>query len=218
MLRISLTELLLFAVLALLASSAAHAQCSSKNPNGSLPSDSSNQHQYCTAGAAISQGQIVSLNSSGNIVPIPHGSAFGAYGVAQQNAISGQANVPILIFGRTNISTDNACAVGNVVNISATNDGNGTCNSSTSGTQTIGMATQASSSASSIAVNVSPFSSSGQPPGGSGCSVGGSNGDIQANNGSGGCKAASELKHRRKAITGRYTHGQLGAGRWMHCP
>jgi hypothetical protein len=160
-------RLLILAIAALALSSASHAQCTSINPLGALPSDTSNQHQWCTAGANVYQGQVVSLNGSGNIVPIPHGSTGGAYGVAQQNAQSGQTGVKILISGRTSLSTDNACAVGNQIGISTTSDGNGTCATSAA-SQVLGVAIVASSGASATSVQISPLSSAGSSSGSGG--------------------------------------------------
>lgn len=160
-------RLLILAIAALALSSASHAQCTSINPLGALPSDTSNQHQWCTAGANVYQGQVVSLNGSGNIVPIPHGSTGGAYGVAQQNAQSGQTGVKVLISGRTSLSTDNACAVGNQIGISTTSDGNGTCATSAA-SQVLGVAIVASSGASATSVQISPLSSAGSSSGGGG--------------------------------------------------
>src|ERR1700676_4900643 len=104
-------KFVLAAVFALLGSAAARGQCTAFSY-----SQVYGQVQTCTAGSAVNQGQIVSLNASNQIVPIAPSATSGAFGVALQSGSVG-AQVLIVVNGNAGVAVDNPCAVGNIVQV-----------------------------------------------------------------------------------------------------
>jgi hypothetical protein len=158
----------LLALLATFGSAAAHAQCSAFSY-----SQVYGQVQTCTTGAAVSQGQILSLNTSNQVVPLAGSATTGAYGIALQSGSTG-ASILILINGQGGVSVDGACTVGQQI-IPSSTAGDGHCTSSAT-VQIVGVATTATSSAASVIAQVSPLSS-GNANAGSGGTVSSVSGD-----------------------------------------
>ena len=150
--------LLKFAILAALAavfSFGAHGQCQPIVPSSSNPTL---VEQLCIASTAINSGNIVSLNSSNQVVPLAAGATSGGYGVAESQALPSGA-VKVVISGQATISTDNACTVSQLMVYSATNNGNGHCVSSAGSSQWIGTVISSSAQPGSVLVQISALSS-----------------------------------------------------------
>src|ERR1700736_359641 len=154
-------KLLVLAAFALFSAAGAHAQCQNYRVLSRL-----GVVEDCPSGG-VSAGQILTLNGSGQVVPIAAGATTGIFGIAIGSASSGSTVVVLVGDGNVPVSVDNACAIGNFVMPSTSIAGNGHCASSpVGGGQIVGTATSAASSASSIKVQISPVSS--PAPGGAG--------------------------------------------------
>lgn len=117
--------------------------------------------QNFTSGSSIYSGQIVSLANTNQVVPIAAGSLSGVYGVATNGANSAGIPVVVQTSETVTVAVDNACAIGNFVEVSpAIFAGNGHCVSSSPTTQVIGVALAASSASSSIPVQMSALTAS----------------------------------------------------------
>jgi hypothetical protein len=152
----------LVALLLMLFGGSARAQCSSFSN-----SQVYGQIQTCVVGVSVSQGMIVGLNSSVQVVPAPTSLSAGIFGVALQSGSPGSA-VLILISGQAGVSTDNACSFGQLIIVSTTIAGNGHC-VTTSTVQYVGTALATTAAAGSPLTQVSALSS-GTPGSSSGSS------------------------------------------------
>lgn len=110
----------------------------------------------CTASAAISAGQILTVTSTG-VQPIATSATSGAFAIALQNAISG-GTLLVMTDGQGQVSTDNSCTVGYYIIPSTTTAGSGHCTNSPGSTQWAATAIQASSAAGSVYASISPLS------------------------------------------------------------
>jgi hypothetical protein len=145
----------LLIVAALLACGAgAHAQCT-----GFFFSTVYGEVETCTAGAQVSQGQILGTNTSvpTQVIPMVAGATGGYFGVALQSASVG-GSVLVLINGQGQVSIDNACVFGEAIVMSPTNTGQGHC-AVPGSTQYVGIALGTLSAAGSVWAQVSALSS-----------------------------------------------------------
>jgi len=139
-------------VLTLFCGSSARGQCS-----GYIMSSFFGQVETCVAGSNVYAGQIVSLTSNQQVVPVTAGSANGVFGVAIQTAHSG-TGVPIVISGSTGVLVHNNCIAGNVIIVSSKTNGRGHCVALSSALQQWTGTAKASSSG-FVSIQISPLSS-----------------------------------------------------------
>lgn len=103
-----------------------------------------------TSGAAITAGNLVKLNSSGQAVNAATTDTSGVVGVALSSATG--VGIPVFVVGATGlavvVNVDNACAPGNFVSISSTVNGKGHCTAAPIPVQSIGVALTTTSGAS----------------------------------------------------------------------
>lgn len=106
--------------------------------------DANGLTQTLASGGIVSRGQIVKINSAGQVVPMATTDTSGAIGVAATSQQNQGQSISVSIAGVPLIQVDGTCAAGNLISISSTTAGFGHCASSAAGQQ-IGVALSASS-------------------------------------------------------------------------
>jgi hypothetical protein len=129
--------------------------------------------QTFSSGAAITPGQIVKLNGTGQVIPVTTSDTASPIGIAATGTNSAYQTIIVTIGGSRTILVDGACIIGQKVQISAITAGYGNCSSSPT-LGTVGLALAAVSAAGQVSVQLQIGGSSSNGGGTATNGVGGS--------------------------------------------